>query len=77
MEKILLSVGRYFGSGGSEIAKKVADKLGIAYYDKELIKLAAVKSGISEAMLSDADEKPVNSFLYSFLFYLLSLLYIF
>ncbi len=65
MGKILLSVGRYFGSGGSEIAKKVADKLGISYYDKELIKLAAIKSGISETMLSDADEKPVNSFLYS------------
>ncbi len=65
MSKILLTVGRSFGSGGSEIAKKVADKLGISYYDKELIKLAAIKSGINEDLLSDADEKPVNSFLYS------------
>lgn len=65
MSKIILTVGRYFGSGGSEIGKKVADKLGISYYDKELIKLAAVKSGINEILLKDADEKPVNSFLYS------------
>lgn len=65
MSKILLTVGRSFGSGGSEIGKKVADKLNISYYDKELIRLAAVKSGISEKMLTDADEKPINSFLYS------------
>ena len=65
MGKILLTIGRSFGSGGSEIGKKVADKLGISYYDKELIKLAAIKSGINENLLKDADEKPVNSFLYS------------
>ena len=65
MSKILLTIGRSFGSGGSEIAKKVADMLGISYYDKELIKLAAIKSGINENLLQNADEKPVNSFLYS------------
>lgn len=65
MSKILLTIGRSFGSGGSEIGKKVSEKLGISYYDKELIKLAAVKSGLSEEILSDVDEKPVNSFLYS------------
>ena len=65
MSKILLTIGRSFGSGGSEIAKKVADMLGISYYDKELIKLAAIKRGINENLLQNADEKPVNSFLYS------------
>lgn len=65
MGKILLTIGRSFGSGGSEVAKKVADILNISYYDKELIKLAAIKSGINENLLQNADEKPVNSFLYS------------
>lgn len=65
MNKILLTIGRSFGSGGSEVAKKVADILNISYYDKELIKLAAIKSGINENLLQNADEKPVNSFLYS------------
>lgn len=65
MNNTVITVGRMFGSGGSEIGKLVADKLGYNYYDKELIKRAVVESGISEEVLAEADEKPVNSFLYS------------
>ena len=41
MEKVIITIGRQFGSGGSEIGKKLADNLNIKYYDKELIQLAA------------------------------------
>ena len=65
MSNTIVTIGRMFGSGGSEIGKIVADKLGYNYYDKELIKRAVIESGISEEVLAEADEKPVNSFLYS------------
>lgn len=64
--KLVLNIGREFGSGGREIGKLVAKKLGIPYYDKELIVLAAEKSGLSPEYLTGLDEQSVSSFLYSF-----------
>ncbi len=63
--KIVIAIGREFGSGGREIARKVAEKLGIKLYDKELITLIAKNSGMSEAVLHDVDETATNSFLYA------------
>lgn len=65
MSNLIISVGRQFGSGGKEIGKKLAEELSIKCFDKEIIKLAAKDSGIREEMFEEADEKPVNSFLYS------------
>lgn len=45
--KHIITVARQFGSGGREIATALAKKLGIKYYDKELISLAAKESGMS------------------------------
>ena len=64
-KKIIITIGREFCSGGMEIGKKLAEKLGIDFYDKELISLAAKKSGFIENIFENADEKPTNSFLYS------------
>ncbi|MPM47149.1 Cytidylate kinase [bioreactor metagenome] len=64
--KIVMNIGREFGSGGREIGKLVAQKLGIPYYDKELIILAAEKSGLSPEYIASLDEQSVSSFLYSF-----------
>lgn len=64
--KIVMNIGREFGSGGREIGKLVAQKLGIPYYDKELIVLAAEKSGLSPEYIASLDEQSVSSFLYSF-----------
>ncbi|MCI5891938.1 MAG: cytidylate kinase-like family protein [Clostridiales bacterium] len=61
----VITVGRQFGSGGRKIAKKVADLLGIEFYDKSLIALAAKESGLSENLFDGIDEKPTNSLLYS------------
>ena len=56
----IITIGREYGSGGCEIGKKLAEKLGIGFYDKNLIDAAAEKSGIHIDMLHKADEKPAN-----------------
>jgi len=52
-----LNIGRQFGSGGREIGGKLAKRLNVAYYDKELIRLASKESGLDEKFFEDADEK--------------------
>ncbi len=60
MEKrIVVTIGRQFGSGG----KKLAEQLGIPYYDKELINLASKESGICGEFFEKADEKNSGSLL--------------
>lgn len=61
----IITIGRQFGSGGHEVGRKLAKKLGIKLYDKELLKLVAEESGICEKVLENYDEKPTNSLLYS------------
>lgn len=65
MKNKVITIGRQFGSGGRAIGKRVAEELGIPFYDKELIKKIAQESGFSKEILEDYDEKPTNSFLYS------------
>ena len=48
-KKIVVTIGRQFGSGGRVIGKKIAEQLGIAFYDKELIERAANESGIDKS----------------------------
>lgn len=62
---LIITIGRQFGSGGHEIGKKLAQQLGIKFYDKDLIKLIAKESGLCEKVLESYDEKPTNSLLYS------------
>ena len=64
-KKVIITIGRQFGSGGHEIGEKLAMKLGIKFYDKELLKLIAKESGLCEKVLESYDEKPTNSLLYS------------
>ena len=64
-EKIILTFARQFGSGGHEVAEKVAKLLNIGFYDKELIAIAAKESGLSEHLFDGLEEKPTNSLLYS------------
>jgi cytidylate kinase len=64
-KKVIITIGRQFGSGGHEIGEKLSRKLGIPLYDKELIKLIAKESGLCEKVLESYDEKPTNSLLYS------------
>ena len=65
-EQLYITIGRQFGSGGREIGKKVAQALGVPYYDRELHTVAADRSGLSREFLRDYDEKhTTSSFLYS------------
>jgi cytidylate kinase len=65
MEKqIIITIGREFGSGGHEIARKLSEELDIQLYDKELISEAAKKFNFDENVLAYYDEKPVNSVLF-------------
>lgn len=65
MGKKLITISREFGSGGRLIGKRLAEKLGIPYYDKELLDRIAEESGFSREMIADAEKKAKNSFLYS------------
>ena len=64
-ENMIITIGRQYGSGGREVGQKLADALGIPCYDKELLTVAAEKSGFCKEMFEHHDEKPVGSFLYS------------
>ena len=64
-ERTVITIGREFGSGGHEIGQKLAERLGIKCYDKELLELAAKESGLCQELFASQDEKPTNSFLYS------------
>ena len=61
----IYTIGREFGSGGKEIGEKLAERLGIKLYDKELLQRAAKESGFCEEIFANHDEKPTSSFLYS------------
>ena len=65
MSNLVVTIGRQFGSGGRAIGKALAEKLGVGFYDRDLIRLAAKESGIDEELFKNADEQPSNSFLYS------------
>lgn len=54
--KIIITISREFGSGGRTIAKAVADRLGIPYYDKELIKEVASKTGFAPEYIEQMGE---------------------
>ena len=61
----VVTIGREFGSGGKEVGEKLAAKLGVKCYDKELLAIAAKDSGLCHEIFEMHDEKPTNSFLYS------------
>ena len=63
--KIIVTIGRQSGSGGRRIGIALAEALGVQCYDKELIAVAAKKSGLAEEILETHDEAPTKSFLYS------------
>ena len=52
-----INIGRQLGSGGREIGEKLASRLGIAFYDKEIITLAAKQSGLCSEFFERADER--------------------
>ena len=64
MNYSLVSIGRQFGSGGHKVGQIIADELGLPYYDKELLTLAAERGSLSEKRLAKFDEKKHNDYFY-------------
>jgi len=53
----IITVGRQYGSGGREVAKKLAEIMNISFYDKELLAEASKDSGICQEVMENYDEK--------------------
>lgn len=65
--KKIITIGREFCSGGNLIGKMIAEKLGYAFYDKEIIDQAAQNSGLSADFISKNDQKLPSAWFYSIL----------
>ena len=63
--KKVITIGRELGSGGRTIGKLVANRLGIPYYDRELIDKAAENSGLTTQYIESSEQRITNSFLYN------------
>lgn len=64
MDNVVITIARQYGSGGKTVGEMLADRLGVHFYNKELMKLASEDSGISEALFVNADEKVKNTRLF-------------
>ena len=62
---IVITISRQYGSGGRLIGEKLAAELGIPFYDKELITMAAEQSGFSREIFEKMDERASSSLLYT------------
>lgn len=63
---MIITISREFSSGGREIGKRLADELGLAYYDGEIITLIAKETGMSEEYIQNISEKGVYPYTYQF-----------
>ncbi len=57
MKNLVITIGRQFGSGGRDLGKRLADRLGMKYYDKELLHEAARRCGMSPEFFEKNDER--------------------
>lgn len=63
-EHFVITIGRQYGCGGRQIGKELADRLGIAFYDRDIIKMAAGTTGYTPEYVSRQEEKITNSLLF-------------
>ena len=64
MANSIITISRQYGSGGREVGQKLAERLGIGFYDKEIITMLAKESGLSEETVKNWAEKEVSGFFY-------------
>ena len=62
-KKLIITINREYGSGGRIIGQKLSEKLGIPYYDDEIIKMASEHSAVGEQYFRMNDERPGNNIL--------------
>lgn len=68
MKKRIITISREFGSGGRFIGEEAAKKLGIAYYDKNIINEIAEKSGLSPEYVQESAELSPKKGLFAYAF---------
>ena len=68
MNDRIITIGREFGSGGREIGICLAEKLGIPFYDKELVDQIALESGFAPKFIEEHGEHSPGSSLFSYAF---------
>ena len=68
MEKKIITISREFGSGGRTIGRKVAEALGIPFYDKELVDQIALESGFEPKFVEEHGEHAPSKSIFSYLF---------
>ena len=56
-DKIIVTIDREFGSGGHEVGRRLAERLGVRFFDEELIARAAEVTGYHEEYIRENDEK--------------------
>lgn len=64
MKASIITLSRQFCTGGSQIAQRVAEQLGVPFYDKQIITLAAQESGLSEEAIRASEQSHAGSLLY-------------
>ena len=62
-QHLVITVSREYGSGGHGIGQLIAKKLGIAFYDKELVNITAEQSGFTEEYIRDNEQKLAGTLL--------------
>lgn len=60
---LVITIGREYGSGGRQIGQAVAERLGISFYDKKIISLAAEKSGLSSEFIANNEQRVRSGFM--------------
>ena len=68
MEKTIITISREFGSGGRTLGHMVAEKLGIPFYDKELVDQIALESGFAPKYVEEHGEHSPSGSLFSYAF---------
>ena len=63
---LIITIGREYGSGGRQIGKALAARLGISFYDKEIITLAAKKSGLAEEFIAGNEQRVCSGLMHNF-----------
>ena len=56
MKKFIITISREFGCNAREVARKAAAELGVEFYDKDLVDMAAERAGISRDSFLDSEE---------------------
>ena len=65
MKNYIVTIARQYGSGGREVGEILSGLIGYKFYDKNLITMAAQRSGLSSEVLGNVDEQAANSLLYT------------